>query len=88
MGSRDWVRSQAEEEGGLALPLRVKLKVAEAWFQCFPAPARQGPQRRHCGFNPSLLAAARVSEGYCALVDPWHSGNASGACSSVEWGNN
>lgn len=50
--SRDLVRSRAEE-GGSALLLRVKLKVASGWFQRFLA---QAAHQGHCGFNPSLLS--------------------------------
>ena len=59
-GSGGWSRSRAGEEGELAYPLPVKLKVAGTGVSAFPGSAAAWrPQRGRCGINSSLLALDR-----------------------------
>lgn len=81
------LRPAPGKEGEPAFHLRMKLKVARAWFRRFPAEAaHRGPQRLWRDVNPSLLAWAPRE--HLALGDPWHSGNLGRPGGPVEWGDN
>lgn len=86
---RRWgsLRPAPGKKGESAFHLRMKLKVARAWFRRFPAEAaHRGPQRLWRDVNPSLLAWAPRE--HLALGDPWHSGNLGRPGGPVEWGDN